>query len=72
MPDELFERVDRLARRVRKSRSELFRDALREYLARRAPEDLTEAVNRAVAAAGAGAEEFVTAASQRVLERVEW
>ncbi len=38
----------------------------------RAPEDLTEAVNRAVAAAGEGAEEFVSTASQRVLERVEW
>ncbi|MBC7220625.1 ribbon-helix-helix protein, CopG family [Candidatus Bipolaricaulota bacterium] len=72
LPDELFERADRFARRAGKSRSELFQDALREYLARRAPEDLTEAVNRAVAAAGKRGEEFVTAASQRVLERVEW
>ncbi len=72
LPDDLFERADRFARRVGKSRSEVFQDALREYLARRAPENLTEAINRAVAAAGKGAEELVSAASRQVLERAEW
>jgi len=72
MPDGLFERADRFARRTGKSRSELFQDALREYLARHAPDEITEAMNQAIARAGEGAEEFVPAASRRVLERVEW
>jgi len=72
VPDDLFERANRFAQRTGKSRSELFQDALREYLARHAPDEITEAMNQAVARAGEGAEEFVAAASRRVLERVEW
>lgn len=72
VPNGLFERADRFARRTGKSRSEVFQDALREYLARHAPDEITEATNRVVESAGESAEEFVAAASRRVLERVEW
>ncbi|PYT05293.1 MAG: hypothetical protein DMF60_12445, partial [Acidobacteria bacterium] len=38
IPDEVFEKAERLARRMKKSRSELFSRALDEYVARHAPD----------------------------------
>lgn len=72
IPDDLFDGAERLARRTKKSRSRLFSDALREYLARHTPEQVTEAMNRACAEIGEGKDDFIAAASRRVLERVEW
>ncbi len=46
VPDDVFEKVERLARRKRKSRSEVFSAALREYVARHAPDEVTETLNR--------------------------
>ena len=72
LPDELFEGAERLARRLRISRSRLYRDALREYLARHAPEEVTEAINRTCAGLGQEPDSFVSAAARRVLERSQW
>jgi len=72
IPDDVFERAERLARRGKRSRSELFSAALREYLARHAPDEVTAAMNRVCTAVGAQADDFVVAASRRVLERTEW
>jgi metal-responsive CopG/Arc/MetJ family transcriptional regulator len=72
IPDELFEGAERLARRTKKSRSRLYGDALKEYLARHAPDEVTEAMNRACAEAGEGKDRFVSAAARRILERTEW
>lgn len=72
IPADLFKGAERLARRTRKSRSKLFCDAVREYLARHSPEEITEAMNKACAAVGEGQDPFVTAASQRILEQIEW
>jgi metal-responsive CopG/Arc/MetJ family transcriptional regulator len=49
IPNELFDMAERLARRTRKSRSRLFSDALREYVARRSPDKITEAMDQALA-----------------------
>src|SRR2546426_569554 len=49
IPDDVFEGAERLARRTKKSRSQLFSDALREYVARHAPEEVTDAMNRVCA-----------------------
>jgi metal-responsive CopG/Arc/MetJ family transcriptional regulator len=49
IPEELLERMEHLARRTKKLRSRLFADALREYLAHHAPDEVTEAMNRACA-----------------------
>jgi metal-responsive CopG/Arc/MetJ family transcriptional regulator len=43
IPDDVFEGAERLARRTKKTRSQLFSDAIKEYLARHAPEDVTDA-----------------------------
>jgi metal-responsive CopG/Arc/MetJ family transcriptional regulator len=72
IPDELFDVAERLARRTRKSRSRLFSDALREYVARRSPDKVTEAMDAALAEIGESNDPFVAAASRRRLEQSEW
>jgi len=72
IPDEVFESADRLAHRTRRSRSRLFSDALREYLARHSPEEVTVAMDRALDEVGETDNGFLSAASRRVLERNAW
>jgi len=72
VPDEVYEGAERLARQTKKSRSQLFSDALKEYLARHAPDEVTEAMNRACAEAGQPTDPFVSSAAHRILERSEW
>jgi metal-responsive CopG/Arc/MetJ family transcriptional regulator len=72
IPDEVFARAERLARRTKKSRSQLFSDAVREYVARHAPDDITEAMDRVSAELGEPTDRFVSEAARRVLERSEW
>lgn len=72
VPDEIFEEAERLARRTKRSRSEVYSRALAEYVARHAPDRVTEAMDRALAEIGEPAEPFLRAASRRVLKRSEW
>jgi len=72
VPDEIFEDVERLARRARKSRSQVYSAALKEYVARHAPDEITEAMNRVCERIKDKKDEFVAAASSRVLEHAEW
>ncbi|MBV8205378.1 MAG: ribbon-helix-helix protein, CopG family [Acidobacteria bacterium] len=72
IPDDLFDGAERLARRKRKSRSRLFADALREYLARHAPDQITDSMDQAIAEIGGGSDEFVSALAHRRLEQTEW
>jgi metal-responsive CopG/Arc/MetJ family transcriptional regulator len=72
LPDELFEKVERLARRTRKSRSEVFSAALREYVARHAPDEVTETMNAVCDRIGDQEDSFVARAGRRVLEKSDW
>lgn len=72
IPDDLYRGAERLARRTKKSRSRLFSDALREYLAHHAPDEVTDAMNRVCAEVGEAQDPFVSATARRVLERSEW
>jgi energy-coupling factor transporter ATP-binding protein EcfA2 len=72
IPDEVFEKVERLARRARKSRSEVFSAALREYVARHAPDEVTDSLNRVCDQIAEQNDPFVRAAARRVLEKTEW
>ena len=72
IPDEVYTGAERLARRAKKSRSRLYGDALREYLARHAPDEITEALNRACAEVDEPKDPFVSAATRRILEQSEW
>ncbi len=72
IPDEVFEKAEHLARHTKKSRSQLFSDALKEYVARHASDDVTEAVDRVCGELRNQKDEFVSSVAQRVLKRTEW
>ncbi|MDP8982701.1 MAG: ribbon-helix-helix protein, CopG family [Acidobacteriota bacterium] len=72
IPDDIFEAAERLARSGKKSRSRLFSDALKEYVARHAPDDITEAMDRTCAELQTPNDEFVSSAARRILEKSEW
>ena len=72
IPDDVFEKAERLARRARRSRSEIYSQAIREYLARHTPEEVTEAMNRVCDALGDQQDMFVETAARRTLKRSEW
>ena len=73
VPDDIFEQADRLARRSKRSRSEVYSAALREYLSRHQPDEVTAALDRVVNEAGLSAEAaFVTRAARRTLRRTDW
>ena len=72
IPDEVFEGAERFARKARKSRSRVFSDALREYPARLATAEVTEAMNSVCVALGKEKDKFVSSSVRRVPERSEW
>jgi predicted transcriptional regulator len=72
IPDDVYQGAERLARRTKKSRSRLYGEALKEYLARHAPDEVTEAMNRVCAEVGDTRESFASSAARRILERSEW
>lgn len=72
IPDEVFEEAERLARRMKRSRSEVYSRALAEYVARHAPDRVTEAMDRALDEIGEQPDRFARAASRRVLRRNDW
>ncbi|MBX3027850.1 ribbon-helix-helix protein, CopG family [bacterium] len=72
IPDEVYAGAERLARRLRKSRSQLYAEAVAEYLARHDPEAVTEAMNRVCEEVGPQGDAGVSTAARRILERTEW
>ncbi len=72
IPDQIFKKAERLARRLGISRSQLYAHAVDEHVKKRRPESITEAMNRVVDKVGHSDEDFVSAAAHRVLERTEW
>jgi hypothetical protein len=73
LPEAVFRGAERHARRTRKSRSQLYADALVEYLARHAPDDITEDMNAALDRLGPAAPDpFPARAAGRILRSVEW
>ncbi len=72
LPDAVFRDAERLARRLKKSRSQLYKEAVAEYVARHDPEAITEAMDRLAAEVDTRLDEFGSAAARHVLERSEW
>ena len=72
VPNDVFEGAERLARRSGRSRSEVYSAALREYVARHSPDEVTDALDRVVAEMDPSVESFVSESSRRVLEASEW
>jgi predicted transcriptional regulator len=72
IPDELFDRADDLARRLGKSRSHVYREALEEYLRRRDPRAVTSALDETLDAVDPAPDAWLREAGRQALERVEW
>ena len=72
IPDELFARADEMARQLGKTRSQVYREALAEYLFRREPRSVTRALDELADELGTDADPWAAEASRRALERTEW
>jgi predicted transcriptional regulator len=72
IPDEIFQTAERLARRMKKSRSRLYAEALSEYVSRHCSDEATESMNAALKEIGDSSDSFVATAARKVLERVDW
>jgi metal-responsive CopG/Arc/MetJ family transcriptional regulator len=73
IPDEVFQQAERLAKRTKRSRSRIFSEALREYVERHSPDEITEAINCACAQIeNQDEDEFSVSVGRRILERSEW
>lgn len=72
IPDKLFQRAEEIARRLGKSRSEIYQEALADYVARREPNAVTVSLDEVVAELGSPVGEWAAEAGRRALERSEW
>ena len=71
VPDALFEEADRLAQRLKRSRSRIFADAVREYVARHDPDAVTAALDRVYSESEGECDALPSAAAARILERTD-
>lgn len=72
IPDPVYQEAEALAARLRKPRSRLYADALREYLARHSSLGITESLNQVVDSVGEQVDPFTSAAAAQILKQVEW
>lgn len=72
IPDDVFESAERLGRRERRSRSDVYSAALREYVARHSPDEITDALDRVVADIDHPIDPFVSEAAARRLKQSAW
>jgi hypothetical protein len=73
VPDRVFQKAEKLAKRLKKSRSQLYSEALLEYVSRHDPASITSALDAVY-----GSEEdsrpdrLLSDAADRVLRSTEW
>ena len=72
IPDKVYAEAERLSRRLKKSRSKVYTEAVTEYLARHDPEAVTEAMNKVCEAVDTLPDPAVSVAAKRTLQQVEW
>lgn len=72
IPDPVFQEAEQMARQLNTSRSSLYARALAEFVGRRAPDRITDAINAVVDEVGTAPDGFTKAAARRALERTEW
>jgi metal-responsive CopG/Arc/MetJ family transcriptional regulator len=71
IPDDLFRRADELAQRLGKSRSEVYREALAEYLLRRDSQTVTQTLDALVRELVPEPDKWLTEAGRQALDRSE-
>lgn len=72
IPDDVYQRAERLAEQSNRTRSRLYSDALGEYLARHGSNEVTDAMNQVLAGMDQGADLFVATAARDALANSEW
>lgn len=73
IPDDVFEEAERLAAELGQSRSQLYSQAVREYVARHSADRVTSTLDAVYAGEEDDSElEFLRVAARRTLERSEW
>ena len=72
VPSMLFERADKLARKMKKSRSQLYSDAISEYVSRHDPAEVTKALDELYSEVDSQLHPSLSEAARRVLESTEW
>ena len=71
VPNDVFEAAERLAAETHQSRSQLYSQAVREYVARHSADRITSSLN-AVPGIESPPDEFVSEAARLILEQTEW
>ncbi|MDL2342943.1 ribbon-helix-helix protein, CopG family [Deinococcus sp. MIMF12] len=72
LDDQTFAQAEALAQKLRLTRSELYRAALREYLARHSGEDVTAALDRIYGSGGGQDDAVRRETARRTFEANEW
>jgi metal-responsive CopG/Arc/MetJ family transcriptional regulator len=72
IPDKVFAEAERLSRRLKKSRSQIYTEAVTEYVARHDPEAVTEAMNQVCEVIDTYPDPAISGAARRALEDIEW
>jgi metal-responsive CopG/Arc/MetJ family transcriptional regulator len=72
IPDKVYADAERLATELRISRSDLYSRAIREYVVRHSPDQLTKKMNRVLEKVGNDIDGFIHRAACRALEKVDW
>ena len=72
IPDKVYVEAERLSRRLKKSRSQVYSEAVAEYIARHDPEAVTDAMNRFCEEIDTRPDPAIAAAARRRLEAIEW
>lgn len=72
IPDRLFHQAEKLAHRLGKSRSQVYREALAEYVARREADAVTSGLDEVVEEVGGELDGWIAEAGRSALERSEW
>ncbi len=72
IPDPVFEEGERLARRLKTSRSQLYSTALKQFLAQHDDDAVTTAMNAVVERIGEEPDPFLREAARQVLRRETW
>lgn len=71
IPDDIFIEAERLTQRLKTSRSQLYADALRAYLARHDSDAVTDALNQAYEQDDSRPDSALAGAMRQLLQRVE-
>ena len=72
VPDEIFSRVDQLARLRRTSRSAIFTEAAREYVQTHRQESVTERLNQVYGTQDSALDPVVARIQAHSLSKEEW